>query len=277
MTTTPASTWHPPEGALQDYVDGRLTGLSAGSVEAHVLGCPRCRAELRTAVPEGRLARTRDLLEDRLERAARPWPERLLTRLGVDEADGRALMAAPSLRLAWSLAVVAAALLGLLLAGGTARPDAVFLLVAPLLPLATTAVAFAPALDPAFAIVAATPYRTVRLLLARSLAVGLTSVVAVALAALALPARDVTAVVWLLPAAALTLVVLVLAPRLGTGPAAAGVAVAWVALNAVLERRGVGMDWVEGVAAQGISAALTGVALVALAHQWTRLDGGGRA
>jgi len=277
MTVTPAAGWHPDEPALQDYVDGHLTGLSAGSVEAHVLGCPRCRAALRTAVPASRLDRTRDLLEDRLDQAARPRPERGLARLGVDEADARALLAAPSLRLAWTLAVVAAALLGLLLAEAATRPDAVFLLVAPLLPLATTAVAFAPALDPAFAIVAATPYRTVRLLLARSLAVGLTSVVAVALAALALPDRDVTAVVWLLPAAALTLLVLVLAPQLGTAPAAAGVAAAWVALNGVLERRGLGMDWVEGAAAQGISAVLAAAALAALVHQWAGLDRGGRA
>lgn len=277
MTVTPAAGWHPDEPALQDYVDGSLTGLSAGSVEAHLLACPACRAQLRDAVPAARLSRTRDALEDRLDRTSRPWTERALVRLGLDEADARALLAAPSLRVAWTLAVVAAALLGLLLAEGATRPDAVFLLVAPLLPLATTALAFAPALDPAFAVVTATPYRTARLLLARSLAVGLTSAVAVALAGLALPARDVTAVVWLLPAAALTLLVLVLAARFGTGPAAAGVGTSWVALNGVLDRRGLEMDWVEGAAAQGTSALLTAVALAVLLHQWARLDGGGRA
>jgi len=48
----------------------------------------------------------------------------------------------------------------------------------------------------------------------------LTAMVGVAGAALALPARDLTAVVWLLPAVALTLLVIALAPRVGTTLAA---------------------------------------------------------
>lgn len=277
MSTTPPAAWHPGEEVLQDYVDGALAGLSAGSVEAHLLACRACRAQLRDAVPAPRLLRVKATLDDRLDATTRPRLERLLIRAGVHESDTRALLAAPNLRLAWWLAVVAAAALGLLVAGDAQRPESVFLVLAPLLPLAATAVAYAPALDPAFDLVSATPYRTVRLLLARSLAVGATSVLAVGLAALALPARDLTAVMWLLPASALTLVVLVLAPRLGTGLAVAAVSAGWVTLVASLERRGLDVTWLEGAAAQGISAAMTVAALAALMHQWARLDGGGRA
>jgi hypothetical protein len=274
---TPAATWHPGEEVLQDYVDGGLPGLSAASVEAHLLGCAGCRDLLRGGVAVDRLARLRDSLDDRLDLVERPRLERLVVRLGVGESDARALLAAPNLRRAWWLAVLAAAGLGLLVAGDAQHPDAVFLVLAPLVPLATTAVAYAPALDPAFAIVAATPYRTLRLLLARSLAVGVTSLVGVGLAALALPTHDVTAVLWLLPAAALTLGVLALAPRLGTGVAAGSVGGSWLLLVGTLERQGHDITWVKEAATQGISAVITAAALAAIMHQWARLDGGGRA
>lgn len=271
---TPAAAWHPAEEVLQDYVDGRLAGLSAGSVEAHVLRCATCRAGLREGVPAERLARTREALEDRLDLAERPRLERLLLRLGADEADARALHAAPSLRVAWWLAVAGAIALALLASGSTQRSDAVFLLLAPLLPLATTALAYAPALDPAFALVAATPYRSARMLLARSLAVGGTSLVAVTLVAVLLPQRDLTAAGWLLPASALTLLVLALAPRLGVGAAAGVVGGAWVALVAGLQHEGVAVGWVQEAAAQGTAGAITAAALAVVVHQWSRLDRG---
>lgn len=272
--TSPPMSWHPAEAVLQDYVDGRLGALRAGSVEAHLLACSGCRGALAPAVPAPRLVRVRDALDDRLDRAARPWLERLLRRLGVAEDDARALLAAPSLRRGWWLAVVAAAALGLLAADGS-HPDAAFLLLAPLVPLGTTALAYAPGLDPAFALVAATPYRTSRLLLARSLAVGVTALLGVALAALALPTRDVTTVVWLLPAVALTLGVLALAPRFGTGPAAAAVSAGWLVLAGVLERRGLDITWVQGPAAQAVCALMAAASVVAVMRQWTRLDAGG--
>jgi len=269
---TPPGVWHPAEDLLQSYVDGGLPGLSAGSVEAPLLGCPACRVRVAGGVEPARLARVRLQLDDRLDEHERPWVERLLVRCGVDEGDARALLAAPSLRRAWWLAVIAAAGLGLLALGDSKDPTAVFLVLAPLVPLATTAVAYAPALDPAFALVAATPYRTMRLLLARSLAVGATAVVGVALAALAVPERDLARVVWLLPSVALTLLVLSLAPRLGTAAAAWTVGAAWILLLGSLERRGVDVGWIADTAAQLAWAALSAVALAAVTYQWHRLE-----
>lgn len=271
---TPAATWHPAEEVLQDYVDGRLPGLSAGSVEAHLLACPACRLVVRAAVPAPRLAALRDRVEDRLDAVDRPRLERVLSRLGVAETDARALLAAPNLRRAWWLAVVGATALALLVAGSAEHPDSVFLVLAPLLPLSATALAYAPGLDPAFALVSATPYRTVRLLLARSLAVGFASMLLVGAVAVAVPDQRVTAVGWLLPAAALTLVVLALAPRAGTAAAAASVGTGWLLLVAVLERRGIDLDLVTQTAAQGIWALVTALALLAVRQQWARLEGG---
>lgn len=269
---TPPRAWHPSEELVQSYVDGGLPGLSAGSVEAHLLACRSCRTQLGHSVEPDRLSRLRLEIDDRLDRTERPWSERFLVRCGFGEADARALLAAPSLRWAWWLAVAAAVALGLLVAGDTHDPGAVFLALAPVVPLAATAAAYAPALDPAFGLVAATPYRTMRLLLARSVAVGATAMVGVAGAALALPARDLTAVVWLLPAVALTLLVLALAPHVGTGWAAVGVAVTWLMVVASLERQGVDVRWVAAAGGQLGAAALATGALVALAHQTSTID-----
>jgi anti-sigma factor RsiW len=274
---TPPSVWHPGEDLLQAYVDGGLPGLSAGSVEAHLLSCAACRARVADGVAPDRLARVRLQLDDRLDEVGRPRLERFLLRLGVDESDARALLAAPSMRRAWWLAVLASLALGLLALGNSKDPTAVFLVLAPLVPVATTAAAYAPALDPAFALVTATPYRTMRLLLARSLAVGTTALVGVALAALAVPERDLARVVWLLPAVALTLLVLSLAPRLGTAPAAWSVGGAWILLVGVLERRGVEVGWIADTAAQLAWGALAAVALAAVVHQWSRLETRGTA
>jgi hypothetical protein len=269
---TPAATWHPAEELLQSYVDARLAGLSAGSVEAHLLACATCRARVAEGVPAERLTRVRDDLDDRLDALQRPWFERLLVRCGMAEADARALLCAPSLRRAWVLAVLATVVLGLLVAGDDRDPTALFLLLAPLVPLVTTAVAYAPALDPAFPLVAATPYRTVRMLLARTLAVGATALAGLAVVAVAVPDRHVAGLVWLLPTLALTLLVLVLAPRVGTTTAAWGVGTAWVVTVGALHRRGMDVAWVADAATQAGAGVVAAAALAVLVHQWARLD-----
>ena len=89
---------------------------------------------------------------------------------------------------------------------------------------------------------------------------------------MALPARDLTAVVWLLPSVALTLLVLALAPRVGTAYAAAAVGGAWLMGVAALERQGIDVAWIADGAAQLGSAVLATCALAALARQSSSLD-----
>jgi hypothetical protein len=272
MTTTPAAAWHPEEGQLQRYVDGGLPGLSAASVEAHLLSCATCRELVGGGVDPARLARVRSRLDARLDQLERPWLERLLLRLHVDELDAQALLAAPSLRRAWLLAVLGATVLGVLVAESHREADEVFLLLAPVLPVLVTALAYAPALDAAFSLVAATPYSLARMLLARSLAVGVPALVAVAAASLALPGGDTTALVWLLPALALTAAVLVAAPRVGTGPATTAAVAGWVFLVAGLRERGVDVGWVASGGTQLVAALVALVAAAQLVRQWRGID-----
>jgi len=265
---TPRDTWHPGEAQLQSYVDGGLPGLSAASVEAHLLACEQCRGLVSGGVDTSRLPRVKEALDDRLDTTGRPLLERLLLRVRVDEADARALLAAPTLRLAWLLAVLGAALLGVVVGVNARNANELFLLAAPLVPVAATAVAYAPSLDAAFSIVTATPYPVARLLLARSLAVGATALVGVAAASLALPGSHITEVVWFLPAVALTGLVLVLSRRLGTGPAAYGAGLGWVVLLGGLNQRGIDVEWVGTARAQLVAGLVFVGAVLVLARQW---------
>lgn len=264
---TPPAAWHLDEATLQGYVDGVLADAS---VEAHLLACASCRAQLRDAVPPDRLDRVFAAVEDRVDIFERPRLERFLTWLGLQEADVRALLAAPALRTAWLLAVVAAVVLALLNLRNNSDPDAVFLLLAPLVPVATTALAYAPGLDPALQHVAATPYSTTRLLLARSFTVGVTALVGTGLAALALPDRNLASIAWLLPAVALTLLALALSPRFGAAHASAVVGVAWVSFVVLLHREGIDVVDLLGVAGQLVCAALAAVMFVVLMDQQKR-------
>ncbi len=272
---TPPAPWHPDEPVLQAYANGQAMALSGASIEAHLLGCARCRDQLSQAVPIDRLASLRARIEDRVDVLELSRLERLLIRLRMQEADVRALLAAPALRAAWCVAVLAAIGLGLLVLLGSKDPDALFLLLAPLLPVCTTAVAYAPALDPALPHVAATPYSTTRLLLARSLAVGVTAFVGTGAVALALPGRDLASVVWLLPAIALTLVALALSPRVGAAWAAALVGSAWVSFVMLMQREGVSVVAALGLAGQLVAGLLTAAALAVLVDQQKRIDEGG--
>jgi hypothetical protein len=148
------------------------------------------------------------------------------------------------------------------------------MLLAPLLPLLTTALVYAPGLDPAFPLIAATPYSTVRLLLTRSLAVGVTALVGTWCAALALPDRDVASVAWLLPSVALTLVALALSPRLGAVPASSVVAAGWVSFVVLLKREGLDVLDVLGAAGQLVVGGVALAAFVVLVDQVKRFEGG---
>ncbi len=273
---TPPDPWHPEETVLQAYVEGGPSTMLA-SVEAHLLACVACRHRVADAVPEARLSSVREGLDDRLDALQRPRLERWLVRLHLNEADVRALLAAPTLRAAWCLAVLAAVGLAVLNLREARDPDALFLLLAPLLPVVTTALAYAPGLDPALPHIVATPYSTTRLLLARSLAVGVTALVGTGGAALALPDWDVASVAWLLPALALTLLTLALSPRLGALSASSVVGAVWVSFVVLLHREGRDVVAVLSGGGQLGATVLAIAALAVLVQQQKRFDGGGTA
>jgi hypothetical protein len=186
------SGWHVDADLLRRWVDGAAGPTVAVSVEQHVLRCADCRAEVAGHVPT--------------------------------------VSAAVALRLEWlagvivvlSFAVIAAIL-------GPVGGIALFLVAAPLLPVAGVAVAYGPSADPLYELVLAAPYAMVRLVLLRTATVLATSAPLTVVAGLLLPASPTVAVAWLLPAAGFVAVVLTASIWVDPMLAAGAVAVGWVA------------------------------------------------
>ncbi len=274
---TPAVAWHPDAASLEAYVDERASMALAASVEAHVLSCRSCRLALAPTAAPMRLAAVWEGLEDRLDADERSWEERLLRRLGVAEADARVLLAAPTMRRAWWLAV--ALTLAFAVVAGRIEPSGgdVVLVLAPLVPVLATSMAYLPRLDAALSTTAATPYPAGRLLLLRSGAVASASTLLAVLACTALPVGTGEALVWLLPAAALTAAVLALSRWVDGGVAAAACSAGWMVAVWSAGHRAADPLAVYGPDGQLASAALLAAAVVVLVRYRHRLDPGSAA
>lgn len=220
--------WHVQSDLLARYARGEADGAQACSIEAHLPACAHCRAEVATLVDADLLNRSWEGIEERLDAPRRGPVEAGLMRAGVPEHNARLLGATPSLRLSWLLAC--ALVLAFVVWAGGRHDDAVisFLIVAPLLPLAGVALAYGPAVDPAYEVALAAPMPSFRLLLVRALAVLLATTAMAALAALALPGLHPSAAAWLLPSLGLTLAGLALCTRVDTVMACGSLAVLWL-------------------------------------------------
>lgn len=257
------TTWHADETVVSRYQAGELDRVAAASVEAHLTACGQCR-RLVTADPGWLEASWRGVRE-RVEPGPRPAVERLLAAVGVPEGWARVVAVSPGLRLPFLLAMVAVlAFAGVVAALGSA-PDAhrLFLVVAPLVPVAGVAAAYGRIADPAHEVTVAAPVDGLRLLLVRSATVLATSI-GVGLGVWAVVPTPVgLGVVWLLPALALTLLTLAVASRLEAWLAAAAVAGSWVAATTVAFAQQVdpftggfqGLYGVAAVTAMGVMAA----------------------
>lgn len=220
--------WHLDEELARRYAEHRVPGILATSVEQHLTSCSACRALLRPVVPTARLAAVWAEVLERVEAPPVGRLERLLHRIGLDEPTARLVAVTPLLRTSW-LAGTALVLVMVLLAAETATPTgALFLGLAPILPVAGVALTFGPAADPAHEIVAGTPYSPVRLLAVRTLVVVSTTFLPAGVAAALLPVDVGLALAWLLPALALTVGTLALSTRLVPHVAASALGVVWV-------------------------------------------------
>jgi hypothetical protein len=220
--------WHADSELLASYVRGDLDGVVGSSVEQHLLGCGECRDRLADQQPVLALHSVWDRIREAAEAPRPTLIELAARRLGLRESDARLLCAAPSLAGAWLTAL--AAVLAFAVAAavwGDDRGPALFLLVAPLAPVAGVAFAYGPEADPSHEVAAGTAYPAFRLLLLRTGAVLATALPLAALAAVLLPVPGWAAAGWLLPALAFTAVVLALATWIPSTVAAAAVAVAW--------------------------------------------------
>jgi hypothetical protein len=268
--------WHVHDEMLADYERGRLDPARMLSVEAHLARCARCRA----AVP-GDAEWLADSWAGVLDVVGRPRQgpvERLLERLGVPEHRVRLLVATPSLRRSWLLAMAAVLAIAVLSAqlGDVDSPRRLmlFLSVAPLLPVLAVAAAYGPRVDPAHEIASTTPVAGPTLLAWRSIAVLSSSVLMGAVAAVFLPDPGWLAVSWLLPALTLCLATLALATALPLQVAAALLGGCWLAGSIVatsLDQHG---HVLFGAGAQTSYLIVAGLATVVLYQRRSRLDPG---
>lgn len=162
-----------------------------------------------------------------------PFLERALARAGIPPHVAGIITATPSLRLPWLAAAAAVSLLAAL--GASTDPDRIllFLLVAPVVPVAGVAAAYGPWADPMFETVRSTPISGFQVLLARSVAVIATAVGFLGVASLAVPGAAASSWAWVLPALALTISSLVLSTFTSLPRAAAAVTGAWCVAVAV--------------------------------------------
>lgn len=222
-------TWHVDRPLLGAYVSGALDGVVSISIEQHILRCPTCRAQLAGIRPT---AVGLDVVWDRVRDAIEVPPptlvERLARRLRVPPSDARLMATTPSLTPSWFAGTAAVGALALLAATyGRGEAAALFLLLAPLVPLFGVAASFDPTLDPSHEVASVAPYPALRLLLLRATAVLATCLPIVAVAGALLPATTWVAVGWLLPALAFSLAVLALAPWIPMTHSAAAIATLW--------------------------------------------------
>lgn len=221
-------TWHIEPMVLEAYAHNTIQDARAYSVEAHLLSCEVCRGRIAGFVNRSRLDAVWTEVRDSVTLPEHGLVEKLLLRLGVRDHIARLLVATPALRVSWFAAIALALAFALIAAHTTDNGYLIFLVLAPLLPLAGVATAYGPGVDPTYEIGVAAPMRSFHLLMVRAAAVLTSSTVLSALAALALPKLNWAVAAWLLPSLGLTAATLALSTVIRPLSAATIVALAWV-------------------------------------------------
>jgi hypothetical protein len=228
MTAQQAGGWHAGDAALSEFSDGTVGPVMGASVERHLMQCARCRMRLTAITPAEPLREVWLAIRERIEPDEASVIERLLRRLGLSHESGRLLAAVPALRGAWVLGMSAALLFsGVAAVFGGDLGLSLFVLVAPLAPVAGVAAAYGGDADPAHEIVTTAPYSAGRLLCLRTAGVLVSAVPAAVLAGLVLPGPPWLALAWLGPAAAGIAIALLAAPYAGMTVASGAIAICW--------------------------------------------------
>jgi hypothetical protein len=281
FSAVPDADGHAGPDLLAGYAAGGVDEAVAWSIEAHVMACAPCRSVLSAQADAGRLARNRSALQVRLALGEDGRARRLLRRCGVPDHLVRLLAATPSLRRSWLLSVagVLAVVAGeTVLARYSARgapggyPDQAavlpFLLIAPLLALASVAAAFLPAFDPAYRLAVAAPFSGFALLLARAVSALAAAMIPVTFATLAVPGPRWLPAAFLLPSLAVCAVALAAASLVGPAPAAVAAGAVWVLPVVLLSMAHLPLTVVQWHG----QAAAAAVALAAATVLWRRHD-----
>ena len=237
---------HIDEQLLIGYFELSVTAATAASIEAHLMSCAGCRAELADVaiLADDGLVNQQSVWDGVLERVDRPTrsiTERVLGVMRVRPDMAKLLATTPALRLAWVAAVVFVAAFAV----GAARMEGdgpwLLLVIAPLLPVAGVATAYGPALDPTYEIGVAAPMSGLRLTMLRTLAVTATTMPLLAVATLVGPGGGWAVFGWVLPSFALVAITLALSTAISPERAGVVVGIGWlVALVVLLDRDGAG-------------------------------------
>jgi hypothetical protein len=229
MGMTETRTWHATDDTLRRWVDGAAGEAVSMSVEAHLLSCPQCRTTVAGLVPTVDLEPAWSHVLAVVEVPRATLAQRLLLRLGVGSSDATIVASAVTLRAGWLLGmigVLAFAVVSSIMAAVDGL--GMFLVVAPLVPVAGVAAAYGPSVDPMYHAVQAAPYPMIRLVLLRTASVLVTSVPVVAVAGLLMPAPGYVAVAWLLPSAGFVVVVLAASNWFDPVHVSTALAIGWV-------------------------------------------------
>lgn len=241
------SDWHVQDPDLQAWAEGRAPLPTAVSIEQHVERCTNCQAAVRQltrpTVAVVDLDASWLAIRDEIEPQPLPWAGRRLRSLGLPESSAWVAAAAPALTGAWVTAVtlvLAAVLAASLLVGEPG--DAVFMALAPVLPMIGVATAYGADADPTYELTLAAPFSKLRILLLRT-----ATVVGVCLPLSVLAGAGVdgpwwVSVAWLLPAAAFLMVTLASATFVSPHYAAIVTGLGWVTMAFSVARIGEPQD-----------------------------------
>jgi hypothetical protein len=250
------------------YVSGTSSPGESVLVERALDHLPAWRGLVGAQVPSERLDDVFSGVLAELDTPKRGMVERLMVRLGLSDHVARLLAATPVMRRSWLLASVLVLFFGLVAASPDNRAGnlAIFLAIAPLVPVLGVALAYGPGVDPAYDMTVATPLSGFRLLLVRAVAVLGTSVALGGIGGVLIAQEHgVRVVAWMLPALALTAVTLALSTFMATRLAAGAASGGWLIVVAIVTRAADDLT-LYGAPAQAVYvvvAALAGVALVA--------------
>lgn len=232
-----AQTWHLDHDLAERYSTGQVGRALAASIEQHLIGCADCRDQLTPYADEQRNDLVWSGVLERVQAPPARPVERLLRAAGVADSTARLLAVTPTLRGSWICGVVFVLVIAELAASNSPAGIALFMALAPVLPMISVAAAFGGEMDPSREMAGAAPYPMLRLLLVRTAAVVASTLLPAAVLALLLPGATLLAMGWLLPSLALTSAVLVLTPRTPALPVAGALALGWSLI--------VGVGWIR--------------------------------
>lgn len=223
-----AQTWHLDHDLAGRYSTGQVGRILAASIEQHLIGCAACRDLLTQYGDAERNDHVWAVVLERVQAPPARPVERMLRAAGVADSTARLLALTPTLRGNWITGVVFVLVIAELAATNSPAGIALFMALAPVLPMISVAAAFGGEMDPSREMVGAAPYPMLRLLLVRTTVVVASTLLPAAAMALLLPASTWLAMGWLLPSLALTGLVLVLPARVPALPVGGALAVAWM-------------------------------------------------